>query len=69
MSGMRDVMKQQGSLNALLTKCQHAHSVSPLPLSFLPFVFRFASSLLQLCLAPREKEVFSWSEVFCLLSL
>lgn len=33
-SGMHDVMKQRGSPNALLTKCQHAHSISPFPLSF-----------------------------------
>lgn len=52
MSGMRDAMKQWGSQSALLTKCQHAHSVSPSPLFSLPFVFRFTSSLLQLCVAP-----------------
>lgn len=68
-SWMRDAMKQQGFPNALLTKCQHAHSISPFALSlcllfsdlhhhYCSFVWLLRGGI----------EVFSWSEVVCPLS-
>lgn len=68
-SWMRDAMKQQGFPNALLTKCQHAHSISPFALSlcllFSDLHHHYCSFV---WLLQGGIEVFSWSEVVCPLS-